>query len=164
MVVLLMVQKSGDHHLGCKESCEFNGMNHQPQLVSQIVSHQGVCVSGGLGGPMFFYGGFVRKDLLKVLAYLLLPSLRHLFCLENDSLTMSIVGRFNQGGAPTIVISKWSDIGGPYLSLVFPGRPPWVWCRNFDDWNMELFQVMLTSEILLAMKKRSQPCCLGSHG
>ena len=160
MVVLLMVQKSGDHHLGCKKSCEFNGMNHQPQLVSQIVSHQGVCVRG-VGWAYVFYGGFLRKDLLKVLAYLLLPSLRPFFCLENDSLTMSILGRFNQGGAPTIVISKWSDMG----PLLIPGFPwPSLGLMSFSDWKMELFQVMLASEILLAMKKRSQPSCLGSHG
>ena len=89
-------------------------MNRQPQLVSQICEPPTVGrVCRGVGWAYVFYGGFLRKDLLKVLAYLLLPSLRHFFCLENDSLTMSILGRFNQGGAPTIVISKWSDIGAP---------------------------------------------------
>ena len=64
MVVLLMVLKSGDHHLGCKQSCEFNGMNHQPQLVSQICEPPTVgcvCVSG-LGGPMFLWW-FSEKGL-----------------------------------------------------------------------------------------------------
>ena len=68
MVVLLMVQKSGDHHLGCKKSCEFNGISYQPQLVS---INGRVCRGGWVG--------LCLLCLLKVLVYLRRPSLREMF-------------------------------------------------------------------------------------